>query len=266
MPEASQTAIRAAPRSATVQSVDRACRVLDQIRARQGPMSAIEVAESIGLHRTIVHRLLRTLLKNGLVREESPGRYNLGHTALTMGLDYLDRLAIRRVALPYMIEIANSVLRKPWAVTLGVPVDDDVILVERVWTPSSSALDSLLDIGSHLPINHTAAGWCLLAYMDDSDAARRVGTVELEAMQPVLTEVRERQGLAFASNELTPGISAIAAPIFNNSNEPIAALIVSGPRLQAELRPDSELAEKLHRGANAITRNYAPSFTSRGAV
>jgi DNA-binding IclR family transcriptional regulator len=240
-------------RSTTVQSVDRACAVLDRLSASSVPRSALELSEELGLHRTIVHRLLRTLTANGMAREERGGRYLLGARALVMGLDYLERMAVRKVALPYLLELRTNVIRdRPWAVTLGVPVEHEVVLVERVWN-EQAPLSSLVDLGVRLPIDRSAAGWSLLAYYDAAEAAQVVGRPRLRELKPQLDEVRELNGLAFADSSLRPGISALAAPIFHPSGRPAAAVIVAGSELSSELHAESEASQQLQRVADLVT-------------
>jgi DNA-binding IclR family transcriptional regulator len=240
-------------RSTTVQSVDRACAVLDRLSASTAPRSALELSEELGLHRTIVHRLLRTLTANGMAREERGGRYLLGPRALLMGLDYLERMAVRKVALPYLLELRTNVIRdRPWAVTLGVPVEHEVVLVERVWH-EQAPLSSLVDLGVRLPIDRSAAGWSLLAYYEPMEAREVVGRARFRELKPQLEEVRRLDGLAFADSSLRPGISALATPIFLPTGRPTAAAIVAGSELSSELHADSEISQHLRRVAELIT-------------
>jgi DNA-binding IclR family transcriptional regulator len=249
MPERSESAAAVErPRQLSVQSVDRACAVLEHLAKSNAPRSALEVAQAIELHRTIVHRLLRTLLGHGMVEEERSGRYTLGARALTMGFEYLDGIAIRKIALPYLVDLSTRIVkRRPWAVTLGIPVDRSVVLVERIWNPNVVALTSLIDIGVRLPLDRSAAGWSVLAFCERPQVVELVGADRFEQIEDTLERVRRAHGLAFALGELRPGIGAISAPIFESEGRPVAVAIVAGSQIESELREDSEVAHELRR-------------------
>jgi DNA-binding IclR family transcriptional regulator len=65
-----------------------------------------------------------------------------------------------------------------------------------------------------------------------------------------LDDARHRK-VGFASDEFSPGISAVAAPIFDASG-PVAALIVSGHDMQDEPHPESRLVSHMLRVAHLI--------------
>src|SRR4051794_22424863 len=91
-------------RSGRVQSVDRACLLLNALAADpMRPQSALDLARATGLNRTVAHRLLRTLTENDLV-SEAGGRYSIGSAAAVMSLAYVERLGLRQAALPYAVE------------------------------------------------------------------------------------------------------------------------------------------------------------------
>jgi IclR family transcriptional regulator, acetate operon repressor len=228
--------------------------VLEHLATTTSPQSALEVAQAIDLHRTIVHRLLRTLLRHGMVNEERSGRYVLGPRALTMGFEYLDGIAVRKIALPYLVDLSTRVVkRRPWAVTLGVPVDRSVVLVERIWNPNVVALTSLVDIGVKLPLDRSAAGWSVLAFCDRAEAIELVGADRYDQIEETLERVRHAHGLAFALGELRRGIGAMSAPIFESEGRPVAVAIVAGSQIEAELHEDSAVAHELRRVADLVS-------------
>jgi DNA-binding IclR family transcriptional regulator len=229
-----------------VQSVRRAAQLLDALAQDPGTaISALDLSRATGLNRTVVHRLLRTLQADGLVADAGNGRWRLGPTTVSVGMRYLDGLGIRRAALPYAISLNAAIEHDPWIVTIAVRAGDHAVLVERLWKPQAP-LDSLMDLGTHMPLATSAAGRCLLAYPAPEDPPS--DDAELAAQ---LDEVRAAGGVAVSSNELIPGMSALAAAIVPREVA-VAAIIVSGLDLEPQLSHDSEVAQQLRRAAVAI--------------
>ncbi len=238
--------------SATVQSVDRAAMVLDALVASGHSMTVIELAQETGLERTIAHRMVRSLVANKFVVQIGTGRYDLGPRLLRLGNSYLDRLPLRHVALPYVIDISNGLQpEEPWIVSVAVPIEGYSIVVDRLWRPAAP-LDSLLDVGTRIPLADSATGLSILARYDEPTGRALCGAARYSAVRERLTAIRHRGYLEF-NTELRPGISAIAASIADRSGQPVGAISVVGMRLQPHLREDSEIAQRVVRAANVLT-------------
>lgn len=205
----------------TVQVIDRAFAVLAFLEER-GQASALEVARATGLNRTVVHRLLSTLVESN-VAVLNNHRYGLGPQLLALGNAYLDHIAIRRLALPYAIQLRDEVAKdNPWSVGLAVPIGSQVAVVDQLWG-NSTPLTSILNIGSRLSIQTSAGGRAILAAADHDLATSLVGAAVYESMREDLDKVRQNDGIAADFGAVAPGVGAIAAPLMEGSR-PIAAL------------------------------------------
>jgi IclR family acetate operon transcriptional repressor len=238
-------------RRSTVQSVERAFDVLGVIERATEPMSVLEVARATGLDRTVVHRLLRTIAERGLVSEER-GAFRLGPGAVLLANRYVDNLLVRRLAVPYLLDLQGSVLGdRPWNISLSIPVGDVSTVVERLWTPTVP-LDAVFDVGDTHPLDRSAAGRSILAYYGSGDARAAIGERRYAEVEPVLEQVRSAGGIALSSGEASPGMYAVAAAILSRRSRPVAAIAVSGLDLGDELGYDSLLAGHLRRAADAV--------------
>jgi IclR family acetate operon transcriptional repressor len=234
------------PRRSSVQSVERAFDILDVLRDAPGPMSALEIAKVTGLDRTVVHRQLRTLAQRGMTVEEN-GSFGLGPASVLLASRYVDNLLVRRLALPYLLELDERVIGdRPWTATLSIPVGDVTVVVERIWT-RTVPLGLVLDVGDTHPIDRSAAGRCLLAYQPEQPPERA----------ELLERIREAGGVALSRGEASPGVFAVAAAIRSRRGHPVAAIAVSGADLGDELAYDSRLALELRRAAHAIGQGLA---------
>jgi IclR family acetate operon transcriptional repressor len=238
-------------RRSVVQSVARAFDLLNLLRDATSPMSVQEIARSAGLDRTVVHRLLRTLQQQDIVLEER-GLFRLGPASILLANRYLDDLLVRRLALPYMVELqSGDIADRPWTATLSVAVGDVSAVIERIWTPTTP-LDLVLSVGDTFAMHTTATGRSMLAYYTRDKLVETVGEARATELEPVLDSVRAAGGVGVSRGEAVPGVQAIAAAILSRRQVPIASVSVSGVDLGEQIDMASPLASTLRRAAGAI--------------
>ncbi len=235
-----------------VQSVARAVAILEALAEASHPMSVAELADASTLERTVVYRIAKTLARANLVDDDG-GRYQLGSQHVLYANRYLDRIAVRRAALPYAAEIQREVLQgRPWIATIALRVGANVTVIDRVWTPTTP-LTVILDIGTAFPIADSAAGRCILAYLPQPYAESLVGPQRFAALSDRLAVVREAGGIDLTRDEILPGVEGVAVTLFaGRSQQPVAALAISGLDMGAALDRDSEIARFLRRAADNI--------------
>src|SRR4051812_42166803 len=80
------------------QTLDRGIRILEHLATVGTPQPVMEIAQSMGLHRSITYRLLRTLEDHELVERDAAGRYWLGLGVAALGRGV--RTDLQAAALP----------------------------------------------------------------------------------------------------------------------------------------------------------------------
>jgi DNA-binding IclR family transcriptional regulator len=251
-PDAASAAMPATTATGRVQVIDRAFIVLNALLPLPEGASALTLANLTQIDRTTVHRLLRTLLHWGMVQARD-GVYTLGPQCLVLGTAQQDRLGVRRAALPHAIELQEKGVGKRRAVvSISVPALDHVVIIERIWTPSTP-LNIITDIGTRFPMDASVSGRAVLAAMTPDAAQARVGAQRYAAVASRLETIRAEGGMSFALSEMRPGVGTMACPILGRNNEPVAAIIVAGLSLDDELRADAPLAQHARRTAASIS-------------
>lgn len=87
---------------------------------------------------------------NTLLDSTSPMSVPVGSGVDSVADRYLDDLLVRRLALPYMVELqANDIADRPWTATLSVAVGAKSAVIERIWT-TRTPLDLVLAVGDTL--------------------------------------------------------------------------------------------------------------------
>lgn len=239
-----------------VQAIDRAFVLLEDIlRAPQG-LTALELAAATRLDRTTVHRLLRTLAHWGMV-EARGTRYVLGPECLVLASAHLDRLNVRRAALPHAIDLQDKgVGARPGIVSISVPARDEVVIIERLWSPAAP-LSILFEIGTRLPMDGSPSGRAILSTYSTERCLETMGPKRCDAVRAKLKEVRANAGLSFGLGELRPGVGTMACAVRGPSGEAIGALVIAGLGFDKDLRPDSKLAQHLKRAADNVSAQLA---------
>lgn len=244
-----------ASRGAFVQSLSRGIAVLDVVASHTRALTCREIALIVGLDRTITHRILSTLRAEGLV-EVDAGRYYLGARTILFGNACLDQINLRRIALPYLLNLLHNRLMDYSISTLSlfISVGPYVTSIEQLWPPTAP-LDVVLSVGSKLAIESTAAGRCILAYKSPEEVEDLIGTGAASNLAERFVDIRAASGVDFASDDEPhglPGMGAVSALIRDRNGDSIASLSVAGLELDKELTRDSNIAMQLRRTADQI--------------
>ncbi|MDF2371962.1 MAG: IclR family transcriptional regulator C-terminal domain-containing protein [Rhizobiaceae bacterium] len=178
--------------------------------AGRGPLSATQVSELCGLNRTIVHRLLNTLIKSRYVHKLAQG-YVLGSAAYDLS----------RSATNNLMYIAREAME-----VLSCELDETIIL-HSISGSEAMAIDQVLSKNRLLMVRHTpgsrhalhrgASGWALLAFQTDKFIENYTKALCLQDAAAVSKRVNEIRKLGYArsSDELQLGVAGLFVPILN---------------------------------------------------
>lgn len=176
------------------QTLDRGLRVLELL-AEGRPASVVEVAAALGLHRSIVYRILRTLQEHRLAVRRDDGRYAAGTGLVALARSVAADL--RSVAAAELSALAESAGATAFLV---VPDGADVVTVETV-EPRRTLAHVAYKPGLRHPLDRGAPGLAVLA-----------GRPPQHGERPEVALCRER-GWARSTGEVLTGMSSIAAPV-----------------------------------------------------
>ena len=218
-----------------VQSVSRALDLLEVFPAHGPELGLTTIASQLNLNKATAHRLLTTLAARGYVQRSPSGhRYRLGSRVLDLGAYYESQLDVRRIALPFMLEMVEHTGD---AAFLCIREGDEAVCVERVEGEHEVKIFALR-VGGRQPLHCGAAPRALLAGLDDAELQAYAARTGLPAFTPntlsTLEELRadarrtREQGYALSDEDVTLGIAAIGAPIRDHSGQIIASISLSG--------------------------------------
>lgn len=206
-----------------------------------GPSSAAALADRLGMHRTVAHRLLATLEGRGFVRR-GPEGYALGMVLRHLAAGVEPELL--QVARPIMKELSRTTGE---STVLSMLEGRELVTAELV--PGTRHLVRVtLNLGYRHPLHVGAAGRAILAHLPDR--VRREITAaspEPEVLQAQLEEIR-RAGYAYSHDELQDGVSGIAVPVFCGS------ALTATISLVVPISRDAELKSSLGEIVRAASR------------
>lgn len=225
-----------ARRGNSVQSVERAFRILDLLRDAETEMSLGEIARTLRLSPSTVHRLLATLMECKVVHQDPQSRrYSLALRMVLYGKAVLDRYDFRERAHPLLGELSKEVGE---TVFMGILDNFELVYIDHVDTLDHE-LRMTPQIGRRQGAYCTALGKVLLAHLEPSRLDMFLSTNKLvkltentitspQALREELEKVR-RQGYAVDRQESEIGICCVAAPVRGIGGRVVAAISVSGP-------------------------------------
>ncbi|MEI2776130.1 MAG: IclR family transcriptional regulator [Tetrasphaera sp.] len=217
-----------------MQSVLRSLDTLEAI-SRMQPIRLSELSRAVGLPKTTVARIVRTLGEAGWIAADSSRgdpRWSLTPRALAVGAT-VSQVDLREVARPALEEIGAATDEN---IHLSAPDEDTMVLIERV--ASSRSVQTVANIGDRVPMHLTASGWAYLSCLSDAEAQAVLpdvlvpttdrSVVDREELLGDLVTVRER-GYAVNPGRWRSDVAAIGAAVVNGAGHPIAAISISMP-------------------------------------
>ncbi|TVT13333.1 IclR family transcriptional regulator [Amycolatopsis acidiphila] len=216
------------------QSLDRGLSVLGALAEGADTLDAL--AEELGVHKSTVLRLLRTLEAQHFVRREGPRHYRLGSALFDLASRALEDRDVRRSAAPALAEL-NA--RTGHTVHLATYEEGEVVYVDKYEGRHSVRMYSR--IGKRAPLHCTAVGKVLVSALDPARRAEVAHALEYPALtentitsaQAYLAELERvaEQGYAVDNAEHEDFIHCVAAPVRGAGGEVLAAVSLSVPRV-----------------------------------
>jgi DNA-binding IclR family transcriptional regulator len=225
-----------------VQVLDRAFAILDVLASGRQDASLGELAETLALNKSTVHRLLMILEGYRAVqRDPQTGRYQLGLRLFELGSLAVGNFNIRDRARPHLERIVYEVDE---TVHLCVLDAGEVLYIDKIEPGRSVRMASR--VGRRNPAHCTAVGKAMLACLPErevDDLLRRHGLQRMTAntivtpaeLKSELARVRQR-GYSIDNEEVEDGVRCVGAAVIDHSGRPTAAISLSAPAFR--LPPD----------------------------
>ncbi|UXA16655.1 IclR family transcriptional regulator [Mycobacterium sp. SMC-4] len=177
------------------QTLARGLSALQLVASSPTGLTVAQVADDIGVHRTIAYRLLSTLAQFRFVAKGEDGRYRSAAALAVLGASFDNN--IRQLCVPTLRGLADEL---GTTVSLLVAEGDQQVAV-AVMVPSNVYYQLSFHEGSRYPLDRGAAGIALLASMPPRPAERD------------LVGQARQQGWVITHGEIEPNTYGLAVPV-----------------------------------------------------
>lgn len=246
----------------TQNSLAKMISVLDVIEASSAGLTFEEMLESMKLSRSTLYRYVRVLAEAGLIVSLPNFGYTLGPRVAELDLRMRTQDPLIAASIPVMTELASTV---PGVVLLCRKYRDRVLCVHQ--EGSGAGFRSGYARGQDRPLFRGAASRIILACTDaraiarlyagrsDEFAQAGLGTT-LDEVKASLAQIRHA-GCDCTTAQVTPGVTGIAAPLFDSKGMITGSLSVtlaSAPLHPADIE---QIAERVKLCAGIVTRGIS---------
>jgi len=221
------------------------CRIFDCFSARRRALNLTEISASLGLAKSSVHRLLRTLVaQEYLAFDPRTRRYRLGERVGGLAEVYGRQTSLATIARPFVERLRDATRE-----TAGLQVRDGD---ERYCVVEAQSPQSIrMTVGENVryALGRGSSGHVLRAFSADWAQARD---------HLALRRIRAA-GYAISRGEVIPGAIAIYVPVLTGQETADAALGVYGPAF----RNDAASVRKILAELKATARELALALRDR---
>ena len=206
-PSASAATANAAPTGAPgSQTLARGLAALQLVAASRNGLTVQQVADDIGVHRTIAYRLLSMLAQFRMVAKGEDGRYRSAAALALLGASFDNN--VRQLSVPTLRGLADEL---GTTVSLLVAEGDQQVAI-AVIVPSNVFYQLSFHEGSRYPLERGAAGIALLASLPARPGERE------------LVPQARQQGWIITHGEVEPNTYGLAVPVKRRPPSPPTCL------------------------------------------
>ena len=221
------------PKVTGTQSIRRATLLMKTIAAHnQVGIRLTDLASYLPLDRTTIHRIVKSLVAEGFIAQDSQSRrFYLGQTLFELGLGAAQRFNLRDVYRPILERIAE---KTGDTVFLNIRSDNEVVCIERQQGAYPVRVLTV-DVGGRRPLGTSASGIAILSALSDEKVKEIIAEIESSkhTMKPLrvrkilecIRQAREK-GYVVHESEIVD-IRAMAVVVKDKNGNPWAAIGVT---------------------------------------
>ena len=234
------------------QSVDRALTLVAALA--EEPQTLDQLAERIGVHKSTVLRLLRTLEAHRFVQRDGVRLYRLGTALFDLANRALEDRDVRRLVEPALRELNAATGH---TVHLASYEAGEVIYIDKYESRHNVRMYSR--VGKRAALHCTAVAKVLIGALPEPERRRVAASIDyvtftgntITDADTYLAELRRvaERGFAIDNAEHEDFIHCVAAPIRGTGGEVLAAMSLSVPQVLLDLDGLLDLVPDLRRTA-----------------
>ncbi len=251
-----------------IQSIRRACEVLETVARSPNGIGLADLSRTLGLHTSTTFHIAKTLLTRGYLRQIEQSRfYRIGRPLFALASAAFDEVELISAARPVLAKLANTTGETSY---FGVMTGEKLVVLAK--HDGTGAIRINDRIGNVRPLHCTALGKVMLstfepeqfeAFLRDTKlpvfTSKTIKTVE--QLRHEIAEVR-RCGIAFDDGEVSEELRCAAVPVYNFTNQVIGSLGISGPGWRLSIQVLHKNASTLQQAAERLSAELGSRRTT----
>jgi len=229
-------------------SLTRGLQVLKEILFSDKPLTAVTLCQKLDIDKSTMSRLITSLMNEGFIKY-------LGNTKEIVKAEILD-IMTSKATREVLVERTQDLVENLFNLTnessyLAVNDNNSLLYLNQV-DNSTRVIKMRNTIGAHAPLHCTALGKVILAFSNtdiktlDLTQYTKNSVMKTRYLQKELDMINQR-GYAIENEEYEYGLSSVAVAIFDQENELLGALGISGLTARLDI-------EKLHEFGTSILK------------
>jgi DNA-binding IclR family transcriptional regulator len=246
-----------------VPALQRGLELLAQFSRHTPQLSGADLSRNLDLPRASVFRMLHTLEKSGFVeRVGDSTQYKLSLGVLRLGFEYLASMELTEHGRPVIEALRDA---SGYSAHIVVRDQRDVVFVAKA--TGKSTLFHAIQVGARLPAHATVLGRQLLSCMSLAELSKLYPEATLKSYTPktpktvvqlkAQLEVDRQNGFGISQGGFETGISTIAAPVFNDRMEVVAAVSITVPAQHLDNNITEQLVPMVRHAAQQLTERLS---------
>jgi DNA-binding IclR family transcriptional regulator len=242
-----------------IKSINKAVAIVREIHAASRPLRISELSKLLDLSPSVVSRIVSTLMKGGMLdHDEETNRIQLGLGLAVLGHSALGRRKLDLIAIPVMAKLSEDFKEY---ISLSRLVEGRVAMVRG---GPVEVMHQHTFLTAVVPVHASAPGKLLAAWLQEERLVELLELRGMDAYTPTtITSVRQfkdelrkirKERFALDDEELVPGFRHVAAPIFDENGNVVAALSAGGPKAKLNVEEIEKLRGALTNAGIQISR------------
>lgn len=204
------------------QTLSRALTLLELVAEAEAPRTIDQLAEALGVHRSVAYRMLRTFEVHGLLRRDDRGLVHgaPGLVTLAGGVEQ----DLRAAALPQLAAVSEELGTTAFLVVWD---GHECLTLATVEPPRGNVVTQRP--GTRHPLGVGAPGIAIAAALPEQERdglVRALGPERSAALERPEVALTREQGWAQSRDEVITGVGSVAAPVPGAGRMPAALAVV----------------------------------------
>jgi len=225
----------------SVPALEKAMAILDLLDKADQEYTVTEIHTQLDIPKATAFMILNVLESYNVVKKSNYGRYTLGPKIYTLGMSYMTKMDLKKIAKPYMEQLSKET---GFTSHLGIILDAGILFIEKVEIQSFIKFTTFP--GMRSDIHTTSMGKAIAAFMPEQEVDEILGSIKLgrytantitekDKFKEVLERIRQT-GYSIEDEEGEIGVRCIGAPIFDIDKKVVAAVSITA--LKSDLTVD----------------------------